>query len=308
MPDTNRTYQLDDLHKWDFDGTALAVLGHPVSHSLSPAMHNAALQVMSQLQPAFAKWKYFRFEVPPEALEEALPLFAGKRFLGLNLTVPHKVEAVPLVDAIDPDARAMGAVNTLLNRGDKGWHGYNSDGFGLQTAIQRSFEVSLRDSDIILLGAGGAARAAAMQCLLCDCKTLWIGNRSQQRLDELLAILRPYDRANRVCAFTPPHPPDALPRGGIIVNATVLGLKADDPAPLCLDPIGPGWKIYDMTYGVRNQLSQQAEAHGLDYADGLSMLVWQGVRSLHIWSGQQPPAQAMMRAACLAKGVPIRHA
>lgn len=127
---------LADLETWSYTGTALAVLGHPIRHSISPAMHNAALDELSKTDKKFATWKYFRFDIPPADLPRALELFHKKKFRGLNLTVPHKVIAFGLITtgklpgAIDPAARPIGAVNTLLAT-DHGWQGFNTDGHGL---------------------------------------------------------------------------------------------------------------------------------------------------------------------------------
>ena len=106
-------HTLADLENWSFSGTALAVLGHPIKHSLSPPMHHAALAGLARTAPAYATWRYFRFDVPPEELPRALALLHAKRFRGLNLTVPHKVLAVAQVAAVDAAARPVGAVNTL---------------------------------------------------------------------------------------------------------------------------------------------------------------------------------------------------
>ena len=114
---------LDDLPGWSFRGTALAVLGQPIAHSVSPAMHNAALAELARTQPRFADWRYFRFEVPPARLAEALPRLHAAGFHGLNLTVPHKVLAFDLVPEKDPAAAAVGAINTL-GRTAAGWRGH----------------------------------------------------------------------------------------------------------------------------------------------------------------------------------------
>ncbi|WOO41790.1 shikimate dehydrogenase [Rubellicoccus peritrichatus] len=306
----SRVRTLDDLKTWEFSGKALAVLGLPVAHSVSPQMHNAALNAMAQTHLIYRNWCYFKFEVPPEKLPEALPLFWEKGFHGLNLTIPHKVQAVDLVKEIDPAARSMGAVNTLTRLDGGGYNGNNSDGYGLETALERELDVKIPGADIVLLGAGGAARAAAVQCLLKDCKSLWIGNRSQDRLNELIALLDPKLVVEKVRGFDITNPPAELSaiEHPVIINATSLGLKADDPSPIDLSRFTGEAKIYDMTYGVKNALATQAEASGFAFADGLSMLVWQGVRSLEIWSNDTVPAQPMMSAACHAKGIEARRA
>ncbi|HEX2099254.1 MAG TPA: shikimate dehydrogenase, partial [Candidatus Synoicihabitans sp.] len=122
MEDADPVLTLTDLDHWSFTGTALAVLGHPIEHSLSPRMHNAALAELATRDPRFATWKYFRFDVPPQDLRLALERFHSRGFLGLNLTVPHKILAFDRVHTVDPAARPIGAVNTL-RRTPQGWNG-----------------------------------------------------------------------------------------------------------------------------------------------------------------------------------------
>ena len=135
MAPSDPTCSLADLDGWSFPGTALAVLGHPIKHSISPAMHNAALASLAVATPRFSNWRYFRFEVHPDDLPRALDLFHAKNFHGLNLTVPHKVLAVDRVAAIEPIARPIGAINTLRHT-PAGWRGHNTDGYGLAAAIR----------------------------------------------------------------------------------------------------------------------------------------------------------------------------
>ncbi|HEY0945553.1 MAG TPA: shikimate dehydrogenase [Opitutaceae bacterium] len=291
---------LADLGSWSFAGTALAVLGHPIKHSVSPAMHNAALQAMAQRDPRFAAWKYFRFEVPPEDLPSALEQLHAKRFLGLNLTVPHKILAFERVAAVDPAARPIGAVNTLRWT-SAGWHGFNTDGYGLATAVQETLSLQLSDTPVLLLGAGGAARGAAVECLQRGCAALWIANRTRANLDALLTQLQPLAGGIPLHGFNPATPPAGLPAGTLVVNATSAGLKAGDPLPIDLAPLPRPAGVYDMIYNPpRTQLLAQAAALGLPNANGLAMLVHQGVRALEIWSETNVPAEAMRAAATAA--------
>jgi shikimate dehydrogenase len=183
-------FTLQDLRDWNRPGTSLAVLGHPIRHSRSPAMHNAALAEMARADPRFADWRYHRFDIPPDDLPAALELLHRKKFLGVNLTVPHKTLAFDRVAEIDPAARPIGAINTL-HWTPAGWRGHNTDGHGLAAAIRETLSRELAGAPVILLGAGGAARAAAVECLRRRCAALWIANRTRANLDTLLAALRP---------------------------------------------------------------------------------------------------------------------
>lgn len=294
-----RPLRLDALDDWSFDGTAVSVLGHPVHHSLSPPMHNAALAAMAREDIRFARWRYFAFDVPPEQLSGALPRFANRGFRGLNLTIPHKVDVVPLLDKVDPAAARMGAVNTLVLRDDGcAYAGANTDGYGISRAVATAFGRSFAGVPVILLGAGGAARAIAVQCLEEGAAELWIGNRNEARLATLLDIMRGLfpTAAGRIRGFGLAAPP-AVQGRAIVINATALGLKRDDPAPVVLDRFGVDTVVYDTTYGAVNGLARAAAAVDFPYADGLGMLVWQGARSLALWTGRKPPVDIMEQAA-----------
>jgi shikimate dehydrogenase len=289
-------YTLADLAAWPDSGTWLAVLGQPIRHSLSPAMHAAALADMAARDPRFLDWRYVRFEVAPAELPAALQAFHEKGFRGLNLTVPHKVLAFGQVKKIDPAAQPVGAVNTLRSTAE-GWEGFNTDGFGLAHGLADELGATLRGSHIVLLGAGGAARGAAVECLQQGCVSLSIGNRTQENLDALLQALQPLARGRLVRGFDPRQPPAGLPAGALVINATSAGLKASDPRPVDLAALPRPAGVYDMIYNpAETGLLADARARGLRAANGLSMLVHQGARALEIWSGAEVPVDAMKKA------------
>jgi shikimate dehydrogenase len=298
---------LRDLEAWSFSGTALAVLGHPIKHSLSPPMHNAALAALARTDARFTDWKYFRFDIHPDDLPRALDLLHVKKFHGVNLTVPHKVIAFDRVAEVDPAARPVGAVNTLRRTG-RGWHGFNTDGYGLATAVRETLGRELAGAHIILLGAGGAARGAAVECLQRHCASLWIANRTRANLDKLLATLSPIADGIPLYGSTPAGlPSQALAKeGALVINATSAGLRATDPAPIDLALLPRPAAVFDMIYNPpQTPLLRAAAALGLPHANGLAMLVHQGAKSLEIWSGI-PAAQTapMMLAAARAAFAP----
>ena len=287
---------LADLDSWSFQGTALAVLGHPIKHSISPPMHNAALARMSESNPRFNSWRYFRFDVPPADLALALDRLHQVGFAGLNLTVPHKVLACDTVDHIDPSARPIGAVNTL-RRTASGWHGFNTDGYGLATAVAETLGIPFSGTPVILLGAGGAARGAAVECLARGCASLHIANRTAANRDALIADLAPLAGSIPVKGFAPAEPPEDLPPGALVVNATSAGLRNEDPLPIDLSPLPRPAGVYDMIYNpAETAFLARAKALGLPCANGLSMLIHQGARALEIWSGATVPVDAMRLA------------
>ena len=287
---------LSDLDNWSFPGTALAVLGHPIKHSISPQMHNSALATMGQTDAAFDSWRYFRFDVPPADLPEALTKLHAAGFLGLNLTVPHKVLAFDLIEHVDPSAQPIGAVNTL-KRTATGWHGHNTDGYGLATAVAETLGIALAGTPIILLGAGGAARGAAVECLAQGCASLHIANRTEANRVTLIADLAPLDRDIPVAGFAPSDPPHNLPPNALVINATSAGLKPEDPLPIDLATITSPLAVFDMIYNpAETKLLTAAKSRGIPTANGLSMLVHQGACALEIWSEAQVPVSVMHTA------------
>lgn len=289
-----------DLAGWKEPGTHLAVIGNPVRHSLSPPMHNAALARMAKADPRFSSWRYWKIEVPVETLEATLGTLHGLGFAGINLTIPHKQIAVGYVCAIDPAAARMGAVNTL-RRSPKGYQGFNSDGYGIIEALHESLGVDVRGADMVLLGAGGAARAAAVAFIDGGCRSLSIGHRRPEPFEALRKILAPVAGAVTVRGFPFAKPPDDLPADAVIVNATPLGLKPGDPAPVDVARFAGRPSVYDMNYTQPvTELTRDAAQRGLRAATGLSMLVHQGVRSLEIWTGAKAPADVMSAAAAEA--------
>ena len=276
---------LRDLESWSRPGVSLAVLGHPIRHSISPAMHNAALADLARTDARFADWKYFRFEIPPAELPRALKALHAARFRGLNLTVPHKVLAFDQVAEVAAPARPVGAVNTLLWT-ERGWLGSNTDGYGLAAALRESLAQNLGDAHVILLGAGGAARSAAVECLTQGCASLSIANRTRRNVDDLLAALAPLAPKIPRRGFAPESPPSDLPAGAVVINATSAGLDGSDAAPIDLQRLPRPASVYEMIYNPpRTALLRQAESLGLRSANGLSMLVHQGAKALEIWSG-----------------------
>ncbi len=310
---TEHTYTLADLDYWppvqaEFPsgGTALAVIGYPIEHSLSPAMQNAALAELAKTDPQFAGWRYYKFKIAPEELPAALAEFHRQKFLGLNLTVPHKVLALQYLE-LEPQknfVRTMGAANTI-KRNENGWSAYNTDGMGLLNAVrlESGTQNFPEGADVIILGTGGAARAAAVMCLG-SCASLQIGGRSTTKRHEFVNLLKekalPWiDNAEALGdGFDLAHPSSTLREGSIVINATSLGLKPDDSSPLDLTKIPQPAFVYDMIYNPpQTALLRQATELGVPHANGLSMLVFQGASALKHWTGREAPVSVMMTAA-----------
>ncbi|KXU35935.1 shikimate dehydrogenase [Cephaloticoccus primus] len=306
--DTNRVLTLADLEtgKGEFSPNSLAVLGHPIAHSLSPRMHNGALAALARSGAVSPKavhigdWRYHAFDIAPEDLARALRLLHARGFRGLNLTVPHKVLALREVAEIDPPARAVGAVNTLL-RTEAGWRGFNTDGYGLAAAVREALGLDLGAQPVLLLGAGGAARGAAVECLQRGCPALWIANRSQENLETLLDALRPLAGQADLHGFAPANAiPPHFPEGALVINATALGLHEGDAAPINLKTLPRPISVYDMIYNPpETPLLRTARELGAPTANGAAMLVHQGAKALEIWSGISAEQIAPLMQAAL---------
>ena len=276
----------------------LGVFGHPVAHSLSPQMQNAALE-KSDLE-----MRYARFEIAPDELQESVELLRGLDFIGVNLTVPHKIAALALVDEADETARQIGAVNTIKK--DKGkLRGFNTDGKGFSRAIREEFSVDLRDLRVLVFGAGGAARAIALECAKENCERLVIANRDPQKANQMVESLRGFFAGPRVLGPVPRLQSIAAEEAALrfqiantdlVVNATPLGLNHGDAAPIPARLLAPHLMVYDTVYasGPTALISGAIEA-GARTASGLSMLLHQGALAFEIWFDRAAPIEAMRK-------------
>ena len=294
-----------------------AVFGKPIAHSKSPLMQNAALARLAGSADSgagdsekYARAKYFAFEVDPGELGETLELFFERGFCGINLTIPHKELAMGCVSELDASAKTASACNTLARAG-AGWKGYNTDGFGLERAIGDNFDRSFDGADVVIIGAGGAARGAAFH--ICAPKngepnafpagrarSLTLANRSADRLEKLSADLRAAGFENAAYSLCDEKFLKSVRPGSIIINATSVGLREGDAPVADFSSLPGGCVFFDMPYADARQTSSVAAARaaGIPAAGGISMLVWQGAKSLSIWTGEDVEflARAMFEA------------
>lgn len=269
----------------------LAVIGQPVAHSRSPQMHNPALRAMG------LNAQYIRVEVPVGRVAEAFKLFAEQGFWGVNITIPHKVEAMAAVETIDPLARQLGSVNTLVLRDGRS-EGFNTDGPGFLNSLMEAFGRSPSQLRPLILGAGGGAgRSVAMQCALAGCKELRLVNRDQSKLMELVRQLR---QMAPECLIHPlAHESEslkeAMQHSDLLVNATSLGMRSVDSPVLPIEALRPDHLVYDMVYRTAGATALISAAQRLNcsWADGMSLLLHQGALSLQHWFGKPAPLEAM---------------
>jgi shikimate dehydrogenase len=294
-------YTLTDLQNWkDVDPPVrLGVLGDPVEHSLSPQIQNAAFNHDK------IEMQYARFYISPNELSEALHRMQELGFLGVNLTLPHKVAALELVDRLTDDAKQIDAINVIKIESGKTC-GFNTDGHGFARAIREEFAVDLRDLRVMILGAGGAARAIALECAQSRCERLVIANGTFEKGQLLADKLRKFFEGPKV--FGPVPRLQAIPweeaafqfqiaNIDLVVNATPVGLNRGDPPPIPSRLLAPHLMVYDTIYSARQTpLVAAALEAGARAANGLSMLLHQGALAFEIWFGRAAPVDAMRKA------------
>ncbi len=265
----------------------LSLFGHPLSPSLSPAMHNAALAELG-----LDGWQYVPTPVPPAGLAEAVARLRADDHAGANVTVPHKRAVVALLDGVTPVAHAIGAVNTIVKQ-DGRLIGHNTDAAGLLADLY-AHGVRLSRRPVLILGAGGAARAAVAALAGGGARVRVVARRPEQA-----AALRPI-AALEVFEWTALGLLTASNEVALIINTTPLGMTPNTDASPWLEgtPFPPDAFVYDLVYNPPDTLFvRQARAAGLRAATGLGMLVEQGALALELWTGRQAPRATMRQAA-----------
>ena len=292
----------------DGSTTVVGIIGHPVAHSLSPAIHNAA----------FAALRLNMVYVPLPVLEaRVLEAVAGLRalgFRGANVTMPYKAAVMPGLDEVSAEARLIDAVNTIVVDGDT-LRGFNTDIDGFVLALHQVEPGSLTGLRALVLGAGGAARAAALALVREGGGALTIADRTPAAAERLVALLRPaYPGVDYRVVALDALTPEAVREARLIVNATSLGMAEASPgsggAPaaerhealkvpgVLVDTLRRDHIVYDVVYGKRpTLLLTKARAVGARTIDGLSMLVWQAASAFELWTGAAAPLDVMRSAA-----------
>jgi shikimate dehydrogenase len=276
------------------------IVGDPIDHSLSPVMHAAAFRTLG-LDAIYAP-----FAVPPRALRPSLEALLACGVAGLNVTVPHKESVLRLLrqgGRVDAQARSIGAVNTLVPREGR-WVGYNTDAIGVRATLKQELCLSAKGKTILIVGAGGAARAAGWALLGCRPKAIWVMNRTAAKARRLAEWLRRPGIVTTGWRLSRRQAAEAVPQADLIVQATSLGLHAGDPLPLDPRLLRRGQAVLDLVYRApTTPLVAAARRRGALAVDGVPMLVYQGAASFRLWWRQEPPIEAMRRAVMQA----IRH-
>ncbi|MEJ2253098.1 MAG: shikimate dehydrogenase [Nitrospirota bacterium] len=259
----------------------VALIGHPVAHSLSPGMHNAAFERMG------LDYCYVAFDVPPALLRDAVAGVRALELEGLNVTVPHKEAVMPFLDTIDSEAAFIGAVNTVVKQGAK-LVGHNTDGRGFMRSLgEKGIEPA--GKKVLVVGAGGAARAISYY-LCVEAASLALFDLDRPKAERLAADLKD---VRGVEVPVPERLEESLPGADMVINATPLGLHpGEDPLPFSPRE---GQVVGDLIY-VETPLQREAARLGCEVFNGRGMLLWQGVLASALWTGREPPHDVMLRA------------
>ncbi len=266
------------------------VIGWPIKHSLSPAMHNAAFKALG------IGAEYKLFEVRPEELEDFI--LAKKSAAGFNVTVPHKEKCMALLDSIDPIAASIGAVNTIVIKSGK-LTGYNTDSLGFITALEKDLGFSVKGKSVFVLGSGGASRAVSFSLAAAGTKKIILTDLFLDKVKSLAQNVRKFYPGCKVDILEPKKIYQESDLSGIdlLVNATPIGLKESDPVLFDKGVFRKGLAVYDLVYNpAKTKLVKLAQDSGLKASGGMSMLLYQGVESFKLWIGKPAPVEVMRKA------------
>jgi shikimate dehydrogenase len=283
-----------------------AVYGYPIKHSASPAMQNAGMAALG------LNWRYLAFPVHPDHLRQCIVGAGAMQFIGLNLTVPHKLLALEFVDALDESARTWGAVNTIrfeAQTAEGTWtrladlpepltgpirsHGFNTDADAIVQALKEDLAMELSGTRVLLLGAGGAGRTAALKLASQGVRELFLVNRTRSKAETVAGEIRPRYPQVKVTVGYPTGTID------LVLNATSLGLRSTDEIPFNGDEfqLSQARAAYDMIYRpAETAFLAAARSAGCRTANGLGMLLYQGASALQLWTGRNPPIDVMRDA------------
>lgn len=273
----------------------VGILGYPIKHTASPAMHNAAFKALK------LNWAYLPLEVKPEKLERVVKALVPINIQGVNVTIPHKKNVIPFLDELSPEAEFIGAVNTIVKKGNK-LVGYNTDGEGFMRALEEE-KISVSGKNILVMGAGGASHAICYQLALKGAN-LRIYNRTIEKAHDLKGRLEekqfsPKVESKPVAILT--FKSNSLKRElediQILINATSFGMKADDRFFHLIneDNINPSLEaVVDIIYNPpETKLLKIAKEKGIKTINGLGMLLYQGALSFELWTGKKAPIGVM---------------
>lgn len=269
------------------------IFGHPVSHSLSPLMHNSAFAALE------LDCVYLAFDISPEKIGHAADAVRTLGIKGINITIPHKESIIPYLDEISPEAELAGAVNTVKNEDGK-LSGYNTDVGGFLRAVEEDLDFKPEGANVFLLGAGGAARAVMSAFCMNGARSIYIANRTYEKT---LKLGSEFGKQFKNIKIEPIALDDKevikarLSETDILVNSTSAGMEGSETMEVPLESLRKSAVVYDLVYKPREtSLVRQARKLGHGASGGLGMLLYQGALSFEIWTGRDAPVNVMRKA------------
>jgi shikimate dehydrogenase len=260
-----------------------AVIGHPIRHSISPVIHNAAFRALD------LDWVFTAFEVAPGRAAAAAEGARDLGLAGLSVTMPHKADVVRALDRLTSTAEMLGAVNTVVRQGSRELIGDNTDGVGFLDALRIDEGFDPAGRRCLVVGAGGAARAVVLALAGAGAREIVVANRTASRAEEAAALVPEVARAGSS------EEADAVE---LIVNATPQGMAGDRALPVQAAALGPGQLVVDLVYHpALTPLVEAARERGAAAANGLGMLIHQAAHAFRLWTGEDPPLEVMSAAA-----------
>ena len=271
----------------------IALIGHPIAHSRSPEMHNAALQYYN------LPYVYLAYDISIEQFSDAINGMKALGFIGWNVTIPHKVRIMEHLDECAVDASEIGAVNTVV-RQDQKWIGYNTDGMGYLRSLKEEGKIDVKGKRVVILGAGGAARAVGYALATSAVEQIVVANRTLSKAEQLAKHLEKWTKTDVRPIYDCKQ---AIQEAALVVNTTSVGMH-----PHVNDcPIDPTWLhedllVSDLIYEPRQTaLLQAASSIGAKTHNGLGMLIHQAAYAFELWLGKQAPIERM-RSALTERG------
>jgi shikimate dehydrogenase len=267
----------------------IGIFGHPVSHSASPGMHNAAYEKLG------LDYVYVPFDVEPGRVGDAVEALRALSIRGVNVTVPHKEAVIEFLDEIDPLAQKMGAVNTIVNESGK-LIGYNTDGPGFVAALRHDFDLDVSGRQVVMLGAGGSCRGIIVSLLNAGAASITILNRTVDKAKQMVASLG--SNSVSVCALNDTTANDVLSQADLVVNTTSVGMVPDvQQSPLHdFSWVQDGQCVYDIIYNpIKTRFLSESESAGARVSNGVSMLAGQGVLAFEYFTGHSCEFEFMKR-------------
>jgi len=266
------------------------VLGYPAKHSFSPAMHNAAFRALN------INADYKLFEVEPARLDAFLKSLTDNHICGLNVTVPYKEKVLAYLSQQSLEVRFTGAVNTIIVKDKDCLEGYNTDGLGFHRHLTGDLEFNIAGAQVFIFGAGGAAKAVVGQLAQHKADNIYIYDIDKDK-SRNLAVKTSKEFSGCKALSVESAKEFNFKDIALLVNATPIGMKESDPVLVSPDTLHSGMLVYDLIYNpAETKLLNTAKEKGCKVSNGLGMLLYQGMRSFKLWTGQDAPLEVMRQA------------